>query len=126
MEGNAGAFSNSSLTASSGASRWMKSPIKATALRATSGLKSAAVATRAIKLSIFTLLRRPERTSGADCLALGPPGIKGRSNHTRPRRSVRRGRLPNASAHKSRAGELAFTAPHHRHSHVFFTYVNDC
>ena len=49
---SAGALVNNSWTAPSEASRRMKSAINATALRATSGLRFAAVATRAIKFSM--------------------------------------------------------------------------
>ena len=69
MAGKAGALSNRSLTASSGASRWRKSPISATALRATVGADIRRGRDARYQIVHFTLPGRTEKPAAAGCLA---------------------------------------------------------
>ncbi len=127
IDGNAGAFSNSSLTASSGASRWMKSPIRATALRATSGVKSAAVATRAIRFSISRSLAARNEAGGRRLSHRSRRRNQARSKHVTSSASRREmatalARLvvrPDADLARRSDGQWPlFTAPHHRQAMI--------
>ena len=76
IAGKAGAFSNRSWTASSGASRWMKSPIRATALRATSGVDIRRRGDARYQIVHLTLLGRAERPAALVCVAARGGEIK--------------------------------------------------